>query len=232
MEYMKYGDLTQYFNGAGTGRCSDMTAKDITGQHLQGLATLHELNIAHRNIQPHVRTAHPFPLLYHSLLTIIQNVLVASPNPIWVKIADFGESNRTRDNLLHTRIGTQGYMAPEVMGLLPRRYMSDGYTIAVDMWSLGCLVHELLTWQVPFLEIEDEEDGTSELDSEPELIGPQTDLAKLISFCNGEVEFPTDILRQCLVSEKAESYLGCKSEISSGSERGPRDCMAGSGGGT
>lgn len=208
MEYMEYGDLTQYCNGTGTGtgRCSAMTAKDITGQLLDGLATLHERMIAHRNIKPQVRTLHPI-LLYHSVLTMIQNVLVASPNPIWVKIADFGVSKRVRDDVLLTRIGTQGYMAPELMGLLPRRYQSDGYIAAVDMWSLGCLVHELLTGQIPFLKIQDKENGTSEVDSEPDFIGQQTDLSKLYDFCNGEVEFPTDILRQCLVSDTAIEFL-------------------------
>lgn len=134
--------------------------------------------------------------------------MIAFPDPIWVKIADFGVSKRTKGTMLHTRLGSQGYVAPELMGLLPRRYMTDNYSNAVDMWALGCLVHELLTGQIPFREIEYEADGTTEFDlGSGEFIEPQTDMFAVKSFCHGKSEFPTDILRQSLVSETAIEFL-------------------------
>lgn len=110
--------------------------------------------------------------------------------------------------MLHTRLGSQGYVAPELMGLLPRRYMSDNYSNAVDIWALGCLVHELLTGQIPFREIEYEADGTTEFDlGSEESIEPQTDMYAVKSFCDGKAEFPTDILRRSRVSETAIEFL-------------------------
>lgn len=40
-------------------------------------------------------------------------------------------------------IGSPGYMAPEVIG-------GSSYNSQVDVWSLGCLVFELVTWKLPF----------------------------------------------------------------------------------
>lgn len=86
--------------------------------------------------------------------------------------------------------------------------MSDNYSNAVDMWALGCLVHELLTGHIPFREVEYEEDGTTEFDlGSGEVLEPQTDMYAVNSFCDGKTELPTDVLRQCLVSETAIEFL-------------------------
>ena len=44
---------------------------------------------------------------------------------------------------LHTPVSTQVYSAPEVLGLDPNSETSD-YTNSVDIWSLGCVIYELL----------------------------------------------------------------------------------------
>lgn len=126
-----------------------------------------------------------------------------------MKIADFGVSKRTKGTMLHTRLGSQGYVAPELMGLLPRRYMSDNYSQAVDIWALGCVIHELLTGEIPFREIEYEPDGTTEFDfgSEMGSMEPQTDIGTLKLFCDGKTDFPTDQLRQSLVSDVGIEFV-------------------------
>ena len=43
----------------------------------------------------------------------------------------------------HTQVSTQGYSAPEVLGLDSNSETSD-YTNSVDIWSLGCVIYELL----------------------------------------------------------------------------------------
>ena len=45
---------------------------------------------------------------------------------------------------LHTPVSTQLYSAPEVIGLDSSSETSD-YTNSVDIWSLGCVIYELLT---------------------------------------------------------------------------------------
>lgn len=72
-------------------------------------------------------------------------------SPIWVKLADFGISKPTQDGTeLRRRIGTEGYMAPEVFGLVDDWRESSSYTSAVDVWSLGCLLYYVLTKSTPF----------------------------------------------------------------------------------
>lgn len=79
--------------------------------------------------------------------------------------------------MLHTGLGTPGYVAPELLGLVPRKYMSKNYSNAIDMWALGCLVHERLTGEIPFREIEHEAGGPTELDiATGEIMEPLTDI--------------------------------------------------------
>jgi serine/threonine protein kinase len=52
-------------------------------------------------------------------------------------IADFGVSVVLHDGVAHTRCGTPGYQAPEVLLGLP-------YSMAVDWWSLGVMAHKML----------------------------------------------------------------------------------------
>ena len=44
---------------------------------------------------------------------------------------------------LHTPVSTQAYSAPEVLGLDSNSETSN-YTNSVDIWSLGCVIYELL----------------------------------------------------------------------------------------
>ena len=67
-------------------------------------------------------------------------------SPVWVKLGDFGVSKRIlaqATTTLHTQVLTQVYSAPEVLGLDSNSETSD-YTNSVDIWSLGCVVYELL----------------------------------------------------------------------------------------
>lgn len=143
-------------------------------------------------------------------LTIPQNVLMASLQPIWVKIADFGVSKYTKGTELHTRTGTRGYLAPEMLGLLPNMAVRNAYSNAVDIWALGCIVHEVLTKEIPFLEARYFDSGFSglTLDGEPEDgMMPETDLNAVKAFCDGTTEFPTERLRRSGVSGTAIEYV-------------------------
>jgi len=67
-------------------------------------------------------------------------------SPVWVKLGDFGESKWTQPpatTTLCTPVSTLLYCAPEVLGLDPNRKSSE-YTNSVDIWSLGCVIYELL----------------------------------------------------------------------------------------
>lgn len=117
-------------------------------------------------------------------------------------MADFGASKQEKNRALRTMCGTQGYLAPEILGLLPRRLrIGREFTNALDLWSLGCLVHELLTSQIPFLEIDhdDDFDGLSDLTKSD--FTPQIDMELFYEYCYGTVDFPAEILQNSGASE-------------------------------
>jgi len=67
-------------------------------------------------------------------------------SPVWVKLGDFGVSKRIlaqAPTTFHTQVSTPVYSAPEVLGLDPNSETSN-YTNSVDIWSLGCVIYELL----------------------------------------------------------------------------------------
>lgn len=129
MEYCPLGDISHCFQEP----LSEALTRTVGRQVAEGLAKLHDVRIIHRDIKP-------------------QNILVLHRDPVWVKISDFGISKRVLDGQteLRTRAGTEGYVAPEVFGLLEDDSESSSYTSAVDIWSLGCLLHYLLTRELPF----------------------------------------------------------------------------------
>lgn len=140
LEYCSLGDIDQFFQKP----VSEQVAKTVAGQLLEGLAALHGLGIAHRDIKPQVCTS----LSGKPVADVSENVLVAEAEPIAVKIADFGVSKYTADRTsLRSRVGTPEYMAPE---LLFGTNEESKYTNAVDIWSLGCLLFYLSTNSHPF----------------------------------------------------------------------------------
>lgn len=141
-----------------------------------------------------------------------QNILIASRDPLWIKLADFGTSKRTNNTFLRTRCGTHGYLAPEVQGLLPRTIAAgEAFSNALDMWSLGCILHELLTSQIPFLDVtrdlgDDELSGISEFES-----GGVTffdiDMNMLYGYCQGKADFPSEILVKSDVAKDVIEFV-------------------------
>lgn len=89
----------------------------ITRQLCEGLEFLDKQNIIHCDLKP-------------------ENVLVSDIENCQVKIIDFG-SGCYADRRIYTYIQSRFYRAPEIL-------MGMQYGTAIDIWSLGCLVPELL----------------------------------------------------------------------------------------
>lgn len=82
------------------------------------LKLLRRLNIVHADLKP-------------------ENILLADEDSFDVKVIDFG-SSCFRHGRVHTYVQSRYYRSPEiVLGL--------GYGCEIDMWSLGCIMVELLT---------------------------------------------------------------------------------------
>ncbi|KAK7226336.1 hypothetical protein V2G26_014339 [Clonostachys chloroleuca] len=111
-------------------------------QLLEGLAYLHESGIAHRDIKP-------------------ENILL-DHNGI-IKYVDFGAAKviarqgRTLAADLHatkpnkSMTGTPMYMSPEVI-----KGENPGRAGAVDIWSLGCVILEMVTGRRPWANLDNE----------------------------------------------------------------------------
>lgn len=58
------------------------------------------------------------------------------------------------------------YALPEMLGLVPRNGMANmTYSNGVDIWALGCIIHEMLTGEIPFVGIIEEQDSQLSLET-------------------------------------------------------------------
>jgi len=92
-------------------------------QILQGLRTLHNMKIVHRDL----KSANVF----------------ASNDGRTVKLGDLNVSKIVEAGMAHTQAGTPYYASPEVWDNKPYGFKSD-------IWSLGCIIYELCALVPPF----------------------------------------------------------------------------------
>jgi dual specificity tyrosine-phosphorylation-regulated kinase 2/3/4 len=90
----------------------------FTKQILTALTYTRSLDIIHCDLKP-------------------ENILLVNSQKALIKLIDFGSSCFTPERL-HTYIQSRFYRAPEIILGIP-------YTTAIDMWSLGCILAELVT---------------------------------------------------------------------------------------
>ena len=103
---------------------SEAQSKSYSLQLLRGLAFIHSQNIIHRDLKP-------------------SNLLISPTRRL--KIADFGLA-RLQDDVrpMSHQVATRWYRAPELL------YGARKYNYAVDMWSAGTIIGELLTFSPLF----------------------------------------------------------------------------------
>lgn len=121
-EYCPNGELFDVIFYCQKGMSETLT-RTYFHQLMEGIKAIHDRNVFHRDIKP-------------------QNVLLDVN--FQLKICDFGLSNVYDGNeLLSTKVGTRGFMAPEMM-------MRFSYNSAVDIFSAGVVLFNMLTGVCPF----------------------------------------------------------------------------------
>ncbi|KAI8147876.1 kinase-like domain-containing protein [Fennellomyces sp. T-0311] len=120
LEYAVGGELFRYLDQEGM--FSEPMACFYASELILALSHLHSLGIVYRDLKP-------------------ENCLLDQKGHIL--LTDFGLSKVSLDGKTNTICGTAEYMAPEVLAGLQ-------YDYAVDWWSLGILIYDMLTGSPPF----------------------------------------------------------------------------------
>ena len=92
-----------------------------------------------------------------------------------MKVIDFGSSCKS-DNKMYSYIQSRFYRSPEVMLGLP-------YTVAIDMWSLGCILVEMHTGE-PLFSGSDQVDQMQKIVKVCSYVAPTFRALQLIQSCN------------------------------------------------
>ncbi|PIN20787.1 MEKK [Handroanthus impetiginosus] len=126
LEYVSGGSINKLLQEYGPFR--EPVIQNYTRQILYGLAYLHDRNTVHRDIKG-------------------ANILV-DPNGE-IKLADFGMAKHIAScsSMLSFK-GSPYWMAPEVV------MNTNGYSLPVDIWSLGCTIIEMATGKPPWSQYE------------------------------------------------------------------------------
>jgi len=137
MELCQHGGLDEELKQKG-GCFPENEALEIFRQLADAVCYMHENDITHRDLK-------------------LDNILLGLPIEnlqYCIKLADFGLSytrgSTGSDYMMTQAVGTPIYMAPEVI-------MGHGYSQQCDIWSIGIVLHILLSGKAPFFANTEEE---------------------------------------------------------------------------
>jgi len=190
-EYCPNGELFDVIFYCSKGMSQTLT-RTYFHQLMEGIKAIHDCNVFHRDIKP-------------------QNVLLDSN--FQLKICDFGLSNvinfidgEDPKTLMKTKVGTRGFMAPEMM-------MRYEYNTAVDIFSAGVVLFNMLTGVCPFRNADPNTDKHYYrlATKDPKFWAHHTDLSKnqgVTDLIEGMLAYqPADRFKQDDI-EKNEWYCG------------------------
>ncbi|VDN57042.1 unnamed protein product [Dracunculus medinensis] len=120
---MNGGDLKFHLYNLMPGGFEEKRVQFYAAEIILGLQHLHRERILYRDLKP-------------------ENILLDDYGH--VRISDLGLAVELRDNEpIKGRVGTVGYMAPEVI-------KNERYSYGIDWWGMGCLIYEMIEGKAPF----------------------------------------------------------------------------------
>ncbi|XP_018410487.1 PREDICTED: G protein-coupled receptor kinase 4 isoform X1 [Nanorana parkeri] len=120
---MNGGDLKFHIYNMGNPGFDEQRAVFYAAELCRGLEDLQRERIVYRDLKP-------------------ENILLDDRGHI--RISDLGLAVQIPEGeSIRGRVGTVGYMAPEVIN-------NESYTYSPDWWGLGCLIYEMIQGQSPF----------------------------------------------------------------------------------
>lgn len=148
-ELVRGGDLGEALKSAREGYISEDRVRLYAAEIGLALNHMHDLGLIYRDLKP------GNVLLGEDGHVILADMgLAAGYDPTQLRKDDNSCKYFPRDPKLtrrKTTVGTRGYMAPEIIsGKLVKRDQRPGYTFAVDFWSLGVTIFELMCGYQPF----------------------------------------------------------------------------------
>ncbi|KAK3023978.1 hypothetical protein RJ639_042868 [Escallonia herrerae] len=156
LEYVHPGSINKYVSE----HCKAITesvVRNFTRHILSGLAYLHSAKTIHRSCVPSKC------LKFHSrgpslIINISRDIkganLLVDVNGV-VKLADFGMAKHLTGQAANLSLkGSPYWMAPELLHPVRHRDDSSDLALAVDIWSLGCTIIEMLNGKPPWSEFE------------------------------------------------------------------------------
>uniref|UniRef100_A0A8C4T659 G protein-coupled receptor kinase n=1 Tax=Erpetoichthys calabaricus TaxID=27687 RepID=A0A8C4T659_ERPCA len=181
---MNGGDLKFHIYNMGNPGFEEERALFYSAEILCGLEDLHRESIVYRDLKP-------------------ENILLDDYGHI--RISDLGLAVKIPEGeTIRGRVGTVGYMAPEVLN-------NQRYALSPDYWGLGCLIYEMIAGQSPFRgrkeKVKREEVDKRVLESQEVYSDKFSEVA--MSVC------------KMLLTKDFASRLGCRGENASEVKRHP-----------
>ena len=128
-EFCAGGELQDRIDSQG--RCGEHDTRNYLWQMLVAVNYIHKKGIAHRDLKP-------------------QNFMIKEYGGTELKMIDFGLSQAySPDKYMFTIAGSPCYLSPEVL--------DQTYTHKCDVWSLGVVLYQLITGDLPFNSVNNKE---------------------------------------------------------------------------
>ena len=143
MEFVNGGTLFYWMRKMGL--FTEPQARFFAGELLLALEHLHSHNIVHRDLKPEnilLRPSGHLVLTDFGCAKEYREALPEEEQAAHMPAEDGGDSVRI-GALSRSMVGTEAYMAPEVI-------KREEHGVAIDLWSFGVLLFEMLTGDLPY----------------------------------------------------------------------------------